>query len=43
MGKGAYWRHGPAGEHDGACALDDLLEVCRGVEVLVLELDIAVC
>ena len=32
-----YWRHGPAREDDRACGLDDLLEVRRGIQVLVLD------
>ena len=35
--RSAYWRHGPAREDDRACGLDDLLEVRRGIQVLVLD------
>lgn len=40
--RGTHWRHCPAGENHRPCGIDYLLEVRRGVEVLVFDLDLPV-
>ena len=35
-------RHGPARENNGARGVDNVLEVRRGIQVLVLDLNLAV-